>query len=93
MKLMIEMVPATPLCMQMHNATLGLIELLIDASPDSVRHEDNYGFSPLHWLCNNDVLDETSALEILQLLLEKYPESIRHAGNGSHLPIHIAAII
>jgi ankyrin repeat protein len=74
------------------NVTLGMVQLLIDASPDSVRHETNDNELPLHCLSNGPDVGEEVAAEILKLLLEKCPESVRHAAsNGNHLPIHFAA--
>ena len=74
------------------NATLGIIQLLIDAAPDSVRSMTNYGNMPLHHLCCNSKLDETAAIEILKLLIEKCPEAVRHENNGGALPIHFASM-
>ncbi|KAK1734117.1 ankyrin repeat domain-containing protein [Skeletonema marinoi] len=73
------------------NMTLNIIQLLIDAAPDSVRSVTNRGRMPLHNLCMNKILDKAAALEILTLLIEKCPEAIRHANNNGDLPIHIAA--
>ncbi len=73
------------------NVTLKIVQLLIDAFPDSLCHEDNIGLMPLHQLCCNDYLDEEIGLEILNLLLEKCPESVRHATRNGNLPIHLAA--
>eukprot|EP00985_Skeletonema_marinoi_P025971 scaffold19606_cov134-Skeletonema_marinoi.AAC.4 len=88
------------------NATVNIIQLLIDAAPDSVRsvnkctfkhptsvHSEwviNEGWMPLHYLCDNENVDEISALEIVKLLLEKHPEAVRHVDNKGLLPIHIA---
>ena len=71
------------------NATLGMVQLLIDASPDSLRHRDRVGLTPLHHLCFNRNADDEVKLEILKLLLEKCPES--HADSFGRHPIHIAA--
>jgi ankyrin repeat protein len=68
-----------------------MVQLLIDAFPDSVRNENNYGLMPLHQLCFNNNLDEEIAVAILKLLIERCPESVRHATEGGKLPIHIAA--
>eukprot|EP00984_Skeletonema_dohrnii_P020030 scaffold9689_cov79-Skeletonema_dohrnii-CCMP3373.AAC.4 len=35
-----------------------IIQLLIDAAPDSVRHQDNNGLMPLHHLCSNRKVDK-----------------------------------
>eukprot|EP00984_Skeletonema_dohrnii_P035851 scaffold36127_cov167-Skeletonema_dohrnii-CCMP3373.AAC.1 len=71
------------------NVTLNIIQLLIDAAPDSVRSADEDGDTPLHNLCRNDELDESAALAILKLLIEKHPETNR-ANNEGLLPIHFA---
>eukprot|EP00984_Skeletonema_dohrnii_P014842 scaffold6323_cov118-Skeletonema_dohrnii-CCMP3373.AAC.7 len=76
------------------NVTLNIVQLLIDAAPESVHSEDVSGFMPLHRLCTNEELDETTALAILKLLVEKHPEALRHETdheyNTGRLPIHIA---
>eukprot|EP00984_Skeletonema_dohrnii_P000719 scaffold212_cov108-Skeletonema_dohrnii-CCMP3373.AAC.16 len=70
----------------------GIIQLLIDAAPDSVCSVSNdLGYMPLHILCGGDKMDKTEAVEILKLFIEKYPEAVRHADNKGELPIHIAA--
>eukprot|EP00985_Skeletonema_marinoi_P023133 scaffold15141_cov81-Skeletonema_marinoi.AAC.8 len=63
----------------------------ISVAPDSVRQINNVGAMPLHYLCRNEELDESAALEILKLLIEKHPEAVRHADNNGALPIHAAA--
>eukprot|EP00984_Skeletonema_dohrnii_P005575 scaffold1968_cov89-Skeletonema_dohrnii-CCMP3373.AAC.2 len=68
--------------------TLNLVQLLIDAAPDTVRSVNDMGAMPLHRLCKNEELDESAALEILKLLLERHPEAVRHADNDGDLPIH-----
>jgi len=90
------------------NVTLNIVQLLIDAAPDSVRsvnkctfkhptsvHNDSFiieGWMPLHYLCDNENVGAISALEIVKLLLEKHPEAVRHADNAGNLPIHIALV-
>jgi ankyrin repeat protein len=71
--------------------TLGMVQLLIDSSPDSLLHENRGGCTPLHCLCDNGRVDEDVGLEILRLLLEKCPESVQHADEDGVLPIHYAA--
>src|SRR5210317_2200553 len=70
---------------------LNTIQLLTDTFPDSLRHETNEGWMPLHYLCHNKNLDDEIGLEILKFLLEKCPESVRHADRAGALSIHIAA--
>jgi ankyrin repeat protein len=75
-----------------NNVTLKIVQLLIDAFPDFLHHEDNIGLVPLHLLCANKNLDDKEGgLKILKLLLEKCPESVRHANENGMLPIHFAA--
>ena len=74
------------------NMTLNIIKLLIDEDPVSVRSVDVEGTTPLHALCDNDQVDNRTAMQILKLLIEKYPEAVRHADNKGDLPIHIAAM-
>jgi ankyrin repeat protein len=73
------------------NVTLGTVQLLIDAFPESLHHGDHKGFMPLHRFCLNNNRDEAIKVKILNLLLERYPESVRHSTGRGNLPIHIAA--
>jgi ankyrin repeat protein len=74
------------------NITLNIVQLLIDAAPNSVRTvEATDGLIPLHYFCWNNDEDEITAMEILKLLLEKCPESVGHASRNGRLPIHLAA--
>eukprot|EP00986_Skeletonema_menzelii_P001121 scaffold304_cov80-Skeletonema_menzelii.AAC.15 len=77
-------------CYNQH-VTFNIIQLLIDAAPASVRSVTNEGVMPLHMLCQNKKMDETTAMQILKLLIKKNPEAVRHANNGGDLPIHLAA--
>eukprot|EP00984_Skeletonema_dohrnii_P014884 scaffold6352_cov74-Skeletonema_dohrnii-CCMP3373.AAC.1 len=62
--------------------TRNIIQLLIDAAPESVSSLDEDGDMPLHDLCRYGKVDERAAMDILKLLIEKHPEAIRHADNG-----------
>eukprot|EP00984_Skeletonema_dohrnii_P014838 scaffold6323_cov118-Skeletonema_dohrnii-CCMP3373.AAC.3 len=74
------------------NVTPKIVQLLIDAAPDSVRNKENEdGWMPLHCLCRNVDVDKTTAIEILKLLREKCPQAIRHAESDGFLPIHMTA--
>eukprot|EP00986_Skeletonema_menzelii_P001125 scaffold304_cov80-Skeletonema_menzelii.AAC.19 len=85
-------------CLPLHvacynpNVTTGIIQLLIDAAPASVRSVTNKGNMPLHCLCNNAKVDDAAAIQILKLFIKKYPEAVRLSNNGGDLPIHIAAV-
>jgi ankyrin repeat protein len=75
------------------NITLNIVQLLIDAAPNSVRTvEDNNGWMPIHCLCRNNNVDEIIAIEILKLLVEKCHESVRRASWNGDRPIHYAAM-
>jgi ankyrin repeat protein len=69
-----------------------VFHILIDAFPDSLRHEDKKGWLPLHSLIHYKHLDEEVGLDVLKLFLERYPESVRHAARDGNLPIHNAAL-
>jgi ankyrin repeat protein len=75
------------------NVTLSMVQLLIDAFPESLRHESNNGRMPLHLLCRNkDLDDEEGGLEILKLFIMRCPESVKHATReDGMLPLHSAA--
>ena len=80
------------------NVTLSIIQLLIDAAPDSVRSVTDRGSTPLHILCGSSFfgssrggVDEGTDIQILKLLLEKYPEAARHVDEKGRLPIHYAS--
>eukprot|EP00984_Skeletonema_dohrnii_P017704 scaffold8135_cov127-Skeletonema_dohrnii-CCMP3373.AAC.6 len=81
--------PLVSLCYN-PNVTRSMVELLIDAAPNSVRSVDKGGWMPLHSLCLNRKLDDEISMEILKLLIQKCPEAVRHADNGGFLPIHRA---
>jgi ankyrin repeat protein len=84
----------TPLhiAFRIKHVTHSKIQLLIDAFPDSVSHEDIDGRAPLHlFLSGAEYLDDEVGLKILKLLLERCPESVRHAAGNGNLPIHFAA--
>jgi hypothetical protein len=50
------------------NVTLGMVQLLIDAFPEYIFHEDNDGRMPLHLLCAIKNLDDDFAVETLKFL-------------------------
>ena len=83
--------PLHSACGNKNNATLEIIQLIVNAAPNSVRSVTNKGSMPLHILCNNHQLYEMAAIEILTLLIEEYPEAVRHANNAGSLPLHLAS--
>jgi ankyrin repeat protein len=84
----------TPLHIMMtvnHNVTHGMVQLLVDAYPQSIDRVNNAGNTPLHFLCANKKKEDTAAIDILGLFLERCPEAAQHARGDGRLPIHIAA--
>ena len=53
---------------------------------------DSVGWLPIHWLCRNEYLDDTTSLDILQFMLEIDHTLPREVGGGGYLPIHRAAV-
>jgi ankyrin repeat protein len=82
----------TPLHMVCYNknATRGMVQLLIDACPESIGRGDNDGWKPLHFLCINNEIDDTAAVDILGFFLERCPEAAQRAAGNGLLPIHLA---
>lgn len=46
---------------------------------------------PLHFLCANNKIEDSDAVDILGLFVERFPEAARYAGEGGVLPVHKAA--
>ena len=81
-----------PLCAILafnENITLGMVQLIIDASPESLFREGKGG-NVLHQLSCNKDMNEEVGLEILNYFIERCPEAVRHVNKFGYLPIHIA---
>ena len=72
------------------NVTLGIVQLLYNTFPEALRLRDNYGRLPIHRLCRNKGLDDTTSLDILQFMLEIGPNLPRETTDRGDLPIHDA---
>ncbi len=48
------MTPLHYICRENSQVTLSMVQLLIDAFPESVSHESSYGCMPIHQLCHNN---------------------------------------
>ncbi len=72
------------------NVTLGMVQLLIDAYPESLDRANNNHCNPLRYLCSNKNIDDTAAVDILGWLLERCPEAAQHVDGDGRLPIHKA---
>ncbi len=87
----VEFSPLHSVCQHNKNATLGMVQFLVDAFPESLRKANNDGHMPLHGLCLNENLNEETGLEILKYFIERCPESVQQVTRIGNLPIHIAA--
>ena len=55
------------------NVTIGMVQLLVNSNPESVRHHDNSQKIPLNYLMSHN----NNKPDILQFLIDQYPESVR----------------
>ena len=55
--------------------TLEIVQLLYNIWPEALRLRNNYEWLPIHCLCCNKDLDDTTSLDILRFMLEidRYP--------------------
>jgi len=77
------------------NVTVEAIQLLLGiGSDDLVQCANKHGTKelPIHVLCQNKELDETTSLAILNVLVDLYPESVQICCKDAFLPIHHACI-
>jgi ankyrin repeat protein len=73
------------------NATRAMVQLLIDADPESIDRANNDDVTPLHFLCANTDVEDNNALDILALFLERSPAAAQRVDGYGCLPIHKAA--
>jgi hypothetical protein len=62
-----------------------VIQMLLMASPSTVRAADSFGWLPLHYACANDASEE-----VLTLLVAEYPESVTSVDRRKRTPLHFA---
>jgi len=74
------------------NVTRGIVQLIIDACPESIDRANSEGNTPLHHLCHKNKIEDSAAMDILGLLLERCPEAAQHVDGSGALPIHIAIV-
>jgi hypothetical protein len=70
----------------------GIIQYLLEYFPKAIRSVSKKGSMPLHYLCGNRKVVETTAMDILMLLLEKCPMAVRHGNTRGDLPVHVACV-
>jgi ankyrin repeat protein len=75
-----------------NSMTLQIAKFLVEKRNDLTHQLNSQSRLPLHVLCTNSNIDETTSLEIFKFLVGKHPESVRHRTEflGS-LAIHYAA--
>jgi len=71
--------------------SLEVVKLFVKTQRDLIERVDNSGNLPLHALCRNNALDETSSLEIAKYLIDEYPGAVRRHNRHGTLPIDYAA--
>jgi len=70
--------------------TLEIVQLLYNIFPEALRLRNNYGYLPIHRLCFNTDLDDTTSIKILRFMLEIDPTLVREEMGDGSLPIHYA---
>ena len=74
------------------NVTLEVVQFLAVERNDMARQRDTHNELPLHALCQNHALDDTTSLEIVRFLVACYPGSVRYlSSDKDRLPLHFAA--
>jgi ankyrin repeat protein len=62
-----------------------IIEVILDAFPEAIRHRSKKGNLPLHEACCAD-----SSIAKLNFLIKKYPEALKVYNEEGYLPFHYA---
>ena len=76
-----------------NDVTLDIVQLLVDTCPEFPRIANSDGLTPLHILCANEELDDSTAFDVLGLFLERCPDAARCPMNyNAYLPIHAAVV-
>jgi len=66
-------------------ASAGLIKLVLDANPFSIRQLDRNGCSPLHIACQRGAL-----LEVIRILVERFPDALMIRNTYDAIPLFLA---
>ena len=70
--------------------TLEIVKLLYNIFPEALRLRDIIEYLPIHCLCYNKGLDDTTSLDILRFMLRNNPTLPREVGYDGNLPLHYA---
>lgn len=74
-----------------NNASLTLLELILDYWPEAIHQQDVCGDKAMHLLSRNSELDDVKSEQIFHYLLQKSYESSRETNFDGYLPLHCAA--
>ncbi|KAL7536542.1 hypothetical protein ACHAWF_005491 [Thalassiosira exigua] len=83
--------PLHVLCAENGSVTLEIVKFLVENWPDSVNRKDFYDCYPLHCLCQNKKLDDSSSLDILKYLVGANTAAVHEIHSQGNLPVHFAA--
>jgi ankyrin repeat protein len=70
--------------LQTPEVSVGTVELMISANPESATALDNAGLNPLHYACNFGQVD------VVKLLVDSNENSLKQLGLSGELPLHLA---
>lgn len=68
-----------------YEASVDVVQLLLEAYPKATEVQDNDGDLPLHIACYNGL-----STNIVRMLLETYPKATEISNNKGYLPLHCA---
>ena len=73
------------------NATVELLNILLEYWPEAIHQTDVSGENAMHLLSSNDELDEQASEELFHFILGKKFDLLRETDLDEYLPIHCAA--
>ena len=74
-----------------NNASLPLLELILDYWPEAIHQQDVCGDKAMHLISKNDELGDDKSEQIFHFLLQKSYELSRERNFEGYLPLHCAA--
>ena len=78
-------------CMNINSIPSDILVLLLDAWPDSIRKQCNYGFLPLHKaIMANTIGKNPPNMDNIAIILEAFPEGVHVANLRGQYPLHCA---
>lgn len=78
-------------CLNIHSIDSGLLVILLDAWPDSIKEPDATGYLPIHKaLMANPINTQPPNLDNITMIVEAYPEGIHKPNRRGEYPLHCA---